>query len=510
MNITNHHNTGQDYESDSGPGLKDLFTLLRFVYHAVARHKILLIACIVIVLALVFVAIKIMPRSYEVSSRILIHSSTTISSLAKTGNRLNPKDNVFGLVELMKSQENLEGIVSDADLIEKWKKTRYGIWKKKDELFRKLFGPPSDEDIRDMLVSKLDGRLRVLFNGGVLIIVVEWEDPWVALELHKVVLNRFFEHRRVHELGEIRETIQLLEQKHKQGLEQLQAIIEKNRILATEKAELEIQQEQNESNIGKPRSTFRTSRVRAPAGMSAEQKEELERVSAELESVQNEIARARNDYNRRLDAEKDKLAKYQTQYGPQHPEIIKTTRYIELLSAQEAVPGALRKKEHTLETLIEKLQAAPADSEKTETTRRWNTRPRDTVVDIKEKDEGRSSSQKEIAALLFESELMTAEYNEAEDAVNRLKTQLENTRLELDATEAAFAYRYRLTKPPVFPRRPSKPKGLRLMLAGVFLSIFLGISLSVFVDIRSGIILESWQIEKITNIPLLGEIEEPR
>ena len=507
MNATYQHNSNQEYESDSGPGLKDLFTLLNFIKNAVFRHKLILIMSIILVSAMVYGVIKIMPRSYQVSSKVLIHASTTISRLARTGTDLNPREGLFGLIELLKSQENLEGIVDDAGLVEKWKKTRYGIRKKKDEIFTKLFGPPTDEDIRDMLVTKMDRALYADFSGGVLVLSVEWEDPWVALEVHKVVLNRFFEHRRSRELGEIRETIRLLTEKHKHALSELQKIIERSRILVSEKAELENQQET--SKPVQTRSSVVTARARTPVGLSADEKEELERVSAELKSVQSEIERAQVDYKRRLAAEQDKLAQYQTQYGPQHPEIIKTKRYIELLSAQRPVPDSLLNKQRTLESLVMKLQSPAAARTEVETPRRRISRASAAVVDKSKKD-SEVPSERELADLLFESELMNSEYRDAEDDVNRLKTQLQNALLEQDATEAAFAYRYRLIKPPSFPLHPSKPKGKQLMAAGVLLSVILGIALAVFVDVRSGIVLESWQVEKIVNIPLLGEIEEPK
>ncbi|MBN2715719.1 MAG: hypothetical protein JXX14_07670 [Deltaproteobacteria bacterium] len=405
----------------------------------------------------------------------------------------------------MKSQENLERIVDDAELVEKWKKTRYGLQKKKDDLFAKLFGPPSDEGLRGALIDRLDGRLIVDFNGAVLDISVEWDDPWVALELHKVVLGRFFEQRRSRELGEIQETIQLLDQKHRQALAKLRVIVDKNRKLVSEKVELQLQA-QDTPRIIRPQSGFRPSKISTPASMSPEQKAELERSSTELQSVQAEIARLQADHKQRLAAERDKLAEYQTQYGPQHPEIVKKSRYIELLSAQEAVPGSLLRRANSLEKLIKNLQQPPVVDEASVIRKQRVASFRGPIVDEKKTEV--SPSQKELADVLFESELMTAEYREAEDDANRLRTQLANTRLELEATEAAFAYRYRLVKPPVFPKRPSKPQGLKLMMAGVLLSIFLGIALTVFVDIRSGLILESWQIDKIVNLPLLGEVDD--
>lgn len=473
--------------TDPSLSLKDVFILLRFVNNSIFRHKFVVITCMVLTISLALVAIKILPRTYLVTSRIMTHSSSRISTLtSESGRRYGNESATFGVPEIMKSRENLIGIIQDAKLAESWAKARTKTGRILDPVFAKLFGPPTEKDFEEMLINTLDKRLEVWVQDNVVVLRVMWHDPQIAFEIQQVLIERFFSERKNRELAEITETINLLEKKYTTAREKFETIAEKNEALNTKTAALE-----------KKRPNISRKTQRSTANVSSPSSAQYDQASAQLVSIQREISRLNDEYERRISAEKAKLAQIETTYGPQHPDIIKSKRYIELLTTQDPVPAELKVKERSLSLLLEKLDEASLSTEPAPPKK--IVPKRNTPVD---------SSGEAIAELTIQSQLTSKEYVEAEVAQASIGQRLANAKMELEATEAAFNYRYRLTRPPVFPKRPIKPNGLLILIGSVFLSVFMGVFFATFIDVRSGVIIESWQIEKILDIPILDEVNE--
>lgn len=486
-------------ETESSFSIKDVFTLLRFVINAMFRHKIIVIVCLISITVATYFLIKIIPRTYQTSSRIMTVSSTTISQLAKTG-RYGSQSTTNGVTEIMKSRKNLVGIIEELNLSKTWSKTRppFNAWM--DGIMSSLFGPPTDEDVKEALVSILSNRLAVWVENDVVIIQVEWHDPKTAFEIQQVVIDRFFEERRSQELAEIRETVRLLEKKYENARSELEEIATKNEKLTLKATEMmEEEEEASRGSTAPTRSYVRSGRL--TAGSESED-EELAQVTEELQSVRDEMAQLKATHKRQLDSERQKLAQFETAYGPLHPDIIKSKKYIELLSAQNPVPVELVHKERKLATLEEKLKLQKEDaSARPISRRRLTVQPQPEKTPAPEDD-------KDKADLLIQSRLASDEYRQVEMNLRAIGQTLSNARMELEATEAAFNYRYRLTQPPLLPKKPIKPQGMKIMLGAIPLSLFLGVFLAVFADIRSGLILEIWQVEKVLDVPLLGQMDD--
>ena len=487
-------------ESESSFSIKDVFTLVRFVINAMFRHKIVVIVCLVVITVSTFFLIKIIPRTYQTSSRIMTVASTTISQLAKTG-RYGNQSTTTGVTEIMKSRKNLIGIIEELQLHKTWQKTRPPLNAWIDGIMVSLFGPPTEEDVKEALISILSNRLAVWVENDVVIIQVDWHDPRTAFDIQQVVINRFFEERRSQELAEVRETVRLLEKKYESAREELEEIASKNEKLTLKASELMAEEE----NAGASRATTSLRAVRfsrSSATSTESEDEELAAVTEELQSVRDEISQLKATHKRQLDSERQKLAQFETAYGPLHPDIIKSKKYIELLQAQEPVPVELKQKERKLATLEQTLKLKKEEAAVKPVQRRRlavvpQPEPEETITDDKEK-----------ADLLIQSRLASDEYRQVEMNLRAVGQTLSNARMELEATEAAFNYRYRLTQPPLLPKKPIKPQGMKIMLGAIPLSLFLGVFLAVFADIRSGVVLEIWQVEKVLDIPLLGEMQD--
>jgi uncharacterized protein involved in exopolysaccharide biosynthesis len=87
-----------------------------------------------------------------------------------------------------------------------------------------------------------------------------------------------------------------------------------------------------------------------------------------------------------------------------------------------------------------------------------------------------------------------------------LLDRLNSARIELDTARAAFKYRYTIVRPPQLPKRPVKPKVPFVLGAGVLAATVLAVIAAALADLRSGRILETWQVERALGLEVLGEL----
>jgi hypothetical protein len=70
----------------------------------------------------------------------------------------------------------------------------------------------------------------------------------------------------------------------------------------------------------------------------------------------------------------------------------------------------------------------------------------------------------------------------------------------------AFKYRYTIIHPAQKPRQPVKPKPKLVLGASLIAGLALALLSTTVVDLRSRKLLESWQVERILKLPLIGEV----
>jgi len=79
--------------------------------------------------------------------------------------------------------------------------------------------------------------------------------------------------------------------------------------------------------------------------------------------------------------------------------------------------------------------------------------------------------------------------------------------LELDAVRAAFKYRYNVIWPPQLPKDPVSPNPTKILGAGFLAALFFAVLAAAAPDLRSGRILQRWQVERGLGLPILAELE---
>ena len=99
---------------------------------------------------------------------------------------------------------------------------------------------------------------------------------------------------------------------------------------------------------------------------------------------------------------------------------------------------------------------------------------------------------------------------DAMEKYSALRAQIQTAQIDLETARAAFKYRYNVLTPAEVPRKPTKPNVLLVLLVALFAALVSAVTIAVIADVRSGVLVERWQLETILGSPVLGEIEIPR
>jgi uncharacterized protein involved in exopolysaccharide biosynthesis len=76
-----------------------------------------------------------------------------------------------------------------------------------------------------------------------------------------------------------------------------------------------------------------------------------------------------------------------------------------------------------------------------------------------------------------------------------LRERINAARIELDTSQAAFKYNYSVLRTPEVPRNPIKPNATMVIAAAIVVGLLLALFATSAADFRSGLLLETWQLE---------------
>ncbi|MGD0526163.1 MAG: hypothetical protein ABSE49_13515 [Polyangiaceae bacterium] len=98
---------------------------------------------------------------------------------------------------------------------------------------------------------------------------------------------------------------------------------------------------------------------------------------------------------------------------------------------------------------------------------------------------------------------------DAMDKYAALRAQIQGAQIDLETAKAAFKYRYTVVTPARLPRSPSVPNIPVVTLVAFVVSILCGFLLTVLLDLKRGRLVEPWQLERLLERPILGELALP-
>jgi len=286
---------------------KHLTQLLGYVLGALVRRRILTLTLFIVGLGTALVALKRMPRSYHVDTKILAQRQQALPMLSHYATEELP---TYAAAEIIRRRDNIRSIVEKTKLVDRWNFPTNS--------------PMSYEEKLDALINSVAAALSVTTGEGTLTIAIDWPDGNSAAQLVEAALQSFLDSRRLAELSSIEEAIAMLEARASQA----RSDIEATEVEAASKAK----------TAGKNR---RSRLGRFDPAMS--------QLRAMLDTRKRVIRETEDFRQRRLEELQIQLAGNQAVYGETYPSVVALKKEIESFTREPQRLLALRAEERELE-----------------------------------------------------------------------------------------------------------------------------------------------------------------
>jgi len=453
-----------------------------FTLRAVGRRKVRFTLTFLFVAALAGGLLAIWPRTYHVDTQLLAQRNTMMPALGNPGRTvpLEADTPTRAAAEAVLRRDNLVSLIKQTGLMNHWAANRPPVLRLKDRVVA-LVDPPTEEDKLNSMIGFLEARLSVVTRDQTVTIAIDWPDAQLAYRLVETAQQNFLEQRHAQEVSTIAETISILEGHAATVRESLDAAMDDL-------------QKTREAGPSKPGSGSTATAPVAPRRDPALEARKAE--TAELRLLLEAKRRAINELEefrrRRLAELQAELSQQKTVYASAHPVVLKLQQSIAAMQDDSPQLTSLRNEESALaEELAARVASARAEGSLARGPRPIDAAPA-----------RRTGAPGEDVA----GEYARTRIRFAMEKYDTLLERIDSARIELDTARAAFKYRYSVVNPPMFPKRPSKPK-IPMVVAGAFLAaLALGVAAAVLADLRSGRLLEPWQVERQLGLGILGEL----
>ncbi len=464
------------YRPQGGTGMEDddagasLGELVKFSFNASKRRKVLSIVVVVVGAVLTTAAVKLAPRTYQSTGEVLVVSPTEDTP---GGWNQENKRQQLEWEKQVRSRETIDGIVRDAQLVEKWDDTRQPHRRLLDDINAKMGdSPPTAEQKFGAVESMLENMLKLNIDQSTVSISCEWADREASRDIVQAALSRFIDKRYQTEVGTILTRIKPLEDQ----LETSRLILER------------IDPAQAPPKEAPTEATPAEKLVVVSNQPSAEALEAGQKLQGARDRQQREAGRlgelegAKQQKIARIEAEK---AEKGSTMGAAHPEMV-------ALSFQLS-----KAREDTSDIIAARSAKAQADAEVADLAAKAGV----AIPKVQ-----RYAPPAPVAKKM--DELTLQRITAARDEYNRKKDALDSENLKLRVAEAAFKSKYQITRPPDVPMVPKKPVGLMVGLGGALATLFVMLALATLRDRSVGIFFEAKHVRDRLKLPVLGDIRE--
>ena len=481
---------------------------LGYIGRSCRRRRGRLLSVAAITFALVSTMAMLTPFSYRIEMKILTHKSAVMKALVHPDMAIpqSADSPTGGVIELVKSDTNIEGLLSDTDLIRRWEKKRPVLNRFKDRMLAPLVGKPKPEDLQKAYMTMLEEKIDAHVEGEVIYLSVEWNDAETAMLLAENTIARFLKMRHDMELAEILETVSILGRNVEASRMGIEAVVKRmQKIFEDREADLQVKAGTPRSESHRRVHKSRFVSIRKPVAAEAPDPASTS-LRAQFAQKNSAFAMMKKAYEDRLRDAEQRLANLRASLGPDHPDVGEAKRALDQISKQPPELTALEADQSKLAGQVGSLPTpreakpvlvvdpAPHESEEQKF---------DMVrVPVSEDLYKEMDKDPEIAAVMDE-------LKKRQDSHDDLVRRLANARIESETANAAFNYRYVITKHPLMPETPVKPNRPLLIVGGAVVALILGVLLALLSDILSGLLIEAWQVERFLGVKLLGEVEEP-
>ena len=193
--------------------MEALIANARFVTTALGRRKWLVSGMLAAVLGGSVLLAALLPRSYHVEARLLARPDPVLAALSNPELAVPREDPARYAAEIVGKRSNLERLVAETGLMERWSASRGPLLRLKDRWREARGARPSREDRMDALVDLLEKRLYVSSKGGVVVIGIDWPDGETAQAIVEAAQRTFLEERRTMDASSVEDSVAILDRR---------------------------------------------------------------------------------------------------------------------------------------------------------------------------------------------------------------------------------------------------------------------------------------------------------
>lgn len=458
-------------EIDPDEERESLLETLTFAARAARRRKPLTILVLVLGLVLTLFGEYLAPRTYEVEARVLVLRSGLAAALMGNNNPIAPdeKRDAKEYEEQIRSRSDIEAIVRDCKLVERWDQNLSPLRRLIDRFGPKLGRPvPSAEAKFNTLAAVLERQLKVSIDTSTVIISVEWPDPILAHDIIHAAVEKFTAARYATEVGVIPESISILERYADDARKEMERASSTTR------------------DVSHPAAAPPTSRDTHDADrvVAAPPKADPA-TAARLAEVQAQLRATTEERDRRLAELKNQLTEMSTTYAPAHPAMVALKSTIE--ATRQDSPGLLQLKNEEATLLAKVVQNGD---------RRVVHHRGEPAAPTAATPEGATPEQTGEGQDRFESALRRFE---------ALRGRIDEAKIEERTADANFNHRYQVVRPAGYPIGPKSPLTLLVGVSGALLTMLMILLVAAVADLLSGVFYEPRRVRDSLKLPVLGE-----
>ena len=470
-----------------------------FVVGSVRRHRRLAVGVFLAIVGLAVLAVVSLPRKYHVEAKVLAQSNQALAVGSEDPNSNAP---TRGAIDMIRGRENLSQLVRATHLVRHYETHRSYAQRARDAVMGWLNGPATEQEKTDGMVDLLEKRLSAWTSDGTVTIAIDWTDPQMAVRLVDEAQQNFLLARYSQEVTALVDSIGIIRRHAKEQKVDVDAAVDAIKKLRGDQTE---EKDKSAAKQASPAAAHVAVRRAAPRP-SAEAVADLAQLKLAIDAKQRVISDLEDMRRRRLSEAQAKLAELKAQYTDNHPAVLDARQTIAGLSAASPQVRSLQKDLAPLTAeyarkVAEVRRAGAAGGGGGVVAATASATPPPLSSDIFGLD-SRLREDRDPTTVYARARL-----HDAMDKYASLRARAQKAQMDLETARAAFKYRYNVVSPPEFPRKPVSPK-VPLILFGAFVSaIFAGIFVAVLADLRRGRLVERFQIERMLDRPVIGEID---
>lgn len=480
-----------------------------FVWGSGRRHRVLVVAVFLTIVGATVGTLLVLPRTYHVETKALVQTN---SALVVRGDGPGADSLTRVAAETVLRQDNLVALIQQTDLLRYTSEHRAPLARARDAIAKALHVKEDSESDRiDGMVKLLEKKFSVWTSesGSTVSIAIDWNDALMACRLVDAAQRTFLDARYASEVTALAEAIGIL-QSHtinlKADIDEAVSGIERMRG----------GKDAPKSGLGGPPPPPPQPRMlpllRPAAARVSAPNADLQQLKSQLEVKQRALSDLEESRRHRLLDLQGRLAEARTTYTDNHPIIVDLKQSIVATSVESPQATSLRQEAASLKNEYDRRSVVASDTPASLTGS--PSFPNSLVA-------GAVATPPQLPSDVLRLDLdlredrdpgMVYARGQLRDAMDKyaaLRSQIQTGQIDLETAQAAFKYRYSVVSPAHLPRSPTTPNVPLIFLAALVAALFSSLLLAVMADVRAGRLLEPWQIERLLDRPILGEIVLP-